>query len=281
MNYGICPLTVVPVRSTNSDKSEMISQLLFGEGYEILSDKPNWLKIRCLHDHYEGWIDAKQHQSITEAYAKSYISQASFCLEWMQPAMGENRAIPLVMGSTLPKYDGLQFKLVKEVFAFSGKVMSPSTQSTTRKNICMVARKYLHAPYLWGGRSPFGIDCSGFSQVVFSMNGIQLPRDSSEQILNGEVVHFAKEAAPGDLAFFKNKKGRIVHVGIVLEEGEIIHASGKVRIDKLDHHGIYNRETSKYSHYLAVIKRLFSEEQSQSSTEMESENDFERYTINP
>ena len=117
--------------------------------------------------------------------------------------------------------------------------------------------RYLNAPYLWGGRSPFGIDCSGFTQLVFKFAGIKLQRDAYQQGGQGSIINFIEEVQPGDLAFFSNDEGAIIHVGIMLKDNRIIHSSGKVRIDKIDHFGIYNAETKKHSHLLKLIKRMF------------------------
>jgi gamma-D-glutamyl-L-lysine dipeptidyl-peptidase len=122
--------------------------------------------------------------------------------------------------------------------------------------ILKLARRYLYAPYLWGGRSPFGIDCSGFTQVVFMMAGLKLKRDASQQVGQGEGVDFAEQAQAADLAFFDNDKGNIVHVGIVMNNNHIIHAAGQVRIDRLDHFGIFNETLGKYTHKLRLIKRF-------------------------
>ncbi len=256
MNFGICPLSVVPVRSSASDKSEMISQLLFGEVVELLESKSSWTKVRCMWDNYIGWVDLKQLKIITQNDVDSYKNNYAHSLELVQGAMTEGHYVPITIGATLPRFDGLKFNLNGSSFTFSGQAISPQEIEPSVDLLLKIARRYLYAPYLWGGRSPLGIDCSGFTQMVFKIIGTPLPRDASQQVEEGELIDFVEQALPGDLAFFKNQKGKIVHTGIIMPEGQIIHASGQVRIDKLDHFGIFNVDKNKYSHKLRVIKRI-------------------------
>jgi len=256
MIYGICSLSVVPIRFGASDTSELVSQLLFGEVYEVVSSKPKWLKIRCTFDGYEGWISKNQHTEITEAVHGRAKKSTDCSMELVQEAMTENYYIPVVLGSSIPEYDGINFALNGTKFTFSGQIVNSNEIVISSDLLIKIAKKYLYAPYLWGGRSPFGIDCSGFVQVVYKMLGFKLERDARKQVDHGEVVNLIIEAKPGDLAFFENTSKKIIHVGIVLENQEIIHASGRVRIDKLDHQGIYNQELGKYTHKLRIIKRV-------------------------
>ena len=255
MNYGICPLSVVPVRSSASDKSEMVSQLLFGETVEFLQKKGSWAKIRCIWDNYIGWVDVRQIKPLPLDDIKRYQKNFAYSLELMQGAMAEGHYLPITIGATLPEFDGLNFRLNGSTFQFSGQAITPDENDPTAELILKIARRYLYAPYLWGGRSPLGIDCSGFSQIVFKLVGIALPRDASEQVKTGEIVDFTAQSQPADLAFFENKKGAVSHVGIILPDNQIMHASGQVRIDKIDHFGIFNETTQKYTHKLRVIKR--------------------------
>jgi gamma-D-glutamyl-L-lysine dipeptidyl-peptidase len=139
---------------------------------------------------------------------------------------------------------------------FSGQVIFPEQVTPNADLLLKIARRYLFAPYLWGGRSPFGIDCSGLTQICFKMMGIAIPRDAYQQAEMGETIDFIEQTQAGDLAFFVNQSNNIVHVGILMTEGQIIHASGRVRIDKIDHLGIYNEETQSYSHKLRIVKRI-------------------------
>jgi cell wall-associated NlpC family hydrolase len=130
--------------------------------------------------------------------------------------------------------------------------------SLNKSNIVNTALLYLNTPYLWGGKTPFGIDCSGFTQMVYKLNGFNILRDASQQASQGEVLSFIEESSPGDLAFFDNNEGEITHVGIIMEDHRIIHAHGKVRIDLLDQSGIYNLDTKIHSHKLRMIKKIVS-----------------------
>ncbi|MEO1514730.1 MAG: C40 family peptidase [Bacteroidota bacterium] len=259
MNFGICPLSVVPLRSSSSDKSEMVSQLLFGEMIEYLEKKGSWRRVRCIWDNYIGWVDDHQIKPITHEEFERYSSQYAFSLELLQAAMGDGYYLPVTLGATLPNYDGIRFSLNGSSYTFSGQAIYPLEVKPTADLILKIARRYLYAPYLWGGRSPMGIDCSGFTQVIFKMVGINLARDAYQQVEHGQLIDFMEQAVAGDLAFFENNKKRITHVGIIMPEGQIIHASGRVRIDRIDHYGIFNEERQKYTHRLRVVKRVLPE----------------------
>jgi len=260
MIYAVCPLSVVPIRSSASDKSEMVSQLLFGETVEIMEIRGSWVKVRCLWDNYIGWTDRKQLKNLPEEEIEIYQKKYALSLELFHGAMADGYSLPITIGATLPRFDGLKFHLNGSSFNFSGQAIEPAKVSQESGILLKIARRYLYAPYLWGGRSPLGIDCSGFTQMVYKMVGISIPRDASQQIEKGRLVDFVEQIQPGDLAFFENKKGRVVHVGIIMPERKIIHASGQVRIDQIDHFGIYNAELDKYTHKLRLCKRLLLDE---------------------
>lgn len=249
-------LSVVPVRKEPTHKAEMVSQLLFGENYRVTQTSDKWLFIKMDWDGYEGWIDKAQHFELPEKDFDAIRTGAfSISAEPISSVSSSLQSIPVLTGSTLPGFDGLNLKIGKQKFVYTGQAIAPEPSNVSLLD--KITLRYLNAPYLWGGRSPFGIDCSGFSQVVFKFLGVTLQRDAYQQAEQGSVVNFVEETQLGDLAFFHNEEGRIIHVGIILKDQKIIHASGKVRIDKLDHFGIFNADTKKYSHQLKIIKRIF------------------------
>jgi len=257
MTFGVCPLSVVPIRSSASDKSEMVSQLLFGELFEVLETKGRkWWKIRCENDNYVGWVVSHQVKPVTPTEFDGYQNRFAYNLELMQAVMAKDHFLPITLGARLPNFDGMRFYLGEAIYTFSGQAVFPADIEINSDFIIKLARRYLQAPYLWGGRSPFGIDSSGLIQVVFQMAGIPMPREPQQQLETGTAVDFIEQTLPGDLAFFENRKGRIAHVGLILPEGGLLHVHGKVRIDKLDHYGAYNEEDGRYTHRLRLVKRI-------------------------
>ena len=260
IGYGVCRLSLVPVRRTPADLSEQVNQLLFGEHYEALEVDASgrWVRIRSYFDQYEGWIDGKQHHSVSKEYF-DYINRTEFKITTdLTSSILYNKSPQIIlMGSMIPISSSELFKM-EEQFAFNGEAKNLG-QKREFEYMKSIALKYLNAPYLWGGKSPFGIDCSGFVQMVFKISGYRIFRDAHQQATQGKIVSYLNEARPGDIAFFKNKEGRIVHTGIMLGEDRIIHAHGKVRIDFLNDEGIMNLETKAYSHTLSHFRRFLTE----------------------
>jgi hypothetical protein len=251
--FGICNLAIIPLRIEPSDRSEIVSQVLFGEHFEILEQQKQWAKIKLQFDEYEGWVDSKQFQIISEADYQQLSSDAiilnSDLIEYITGP--NNLLIPIPLGASLSFLSHNEINT--QNYDFEGLKISGQKP---KSNLINTAFMYLNAPYLWGGKTPFGIDCSGFTQMVYKLNGYRLLRDASQQATQGEALSFIEESEPGDLAFFDNEEGNIIHVGIMMENNYIIHASGKVRIDRLDHLGIYNAETNRHTHKLRVIKKV-------------------------
>lgn len=248
MNYGICPLSVVPLRAEAADTSEMVSQVLYGEQFKVLESRKKWSRIRLNFDGYEGWIDNKQFQFIREEDYKELKRKphtyASDLVDFITTS--EAHLLSVCLGSTVSASTFLSH-------SFEGKFIS---ETFPKQHLIHTALLYLNTPYLWGGKTPFGIDCSGFTQMVYKLNGYTLLRDASQQATQGEALSFIEESEPGDLAFFDNAEGSITHVGIIMADHYIIHAHGKVRIDRLDHSGIFNIDSSTHTHKLRVIKRI-------------------------
>lgn len=256
MERGIANISIIPVRKEASDRSEMVTQLLYGETYTIESKTEKWVEIKVDHDDYIGWIDLKQHTTCNTDFTTKINTTITYDV-W-HPLQLKNEHSPIVIGSKLYNFDGINCKTFNgQKATYNGLAVVPTNFSFSIEKLVKTTNKYLNAPYLWGGRSPFGIDCSGFTQIVFQFFNVWLPRDASQQANIGAAVGFVQEAKPGDLAFFdRPEDGHITHVGIVLEDKKIIHASGKVKIDRLDHHGIFNETLQKYTHTLRIIKRV-------------------------
>lgn len=257
--FGFCNLSIVPCRREPSDKSEMTTQLLFGEHFEVLEEHKNWVYICSAIDGYKSWIDRKQYLPISkethEQLSAQTYSRTSDVVGVITETT-ENISFPITIGSRLPLIKGKEFTIENKKYNFQGSITTPGAKPKRSKIVedCFI---YLNAPYLWGGRTPFGIDCSGFTQMVYRLNGIKLFRDASQQAEQGKMLDFPEEAKPGDIAFFDNEDGSITHVGIVLPDMQIIHASGKVHIDKLDHLGIFSEEKKNYTHNLRILKTMF------------------------
>jgi len=247
MKYGICPISVAPLRLEAKDSSEMVSQILYGEYFKIIEERKKWVKIRLAHDSYEGWIDIKQIIEIeSELYHQINDSKHSFAKDLISHITHHNESLSTItIGAQISTSTFL-----------ADSYHSDKTVGTTKEDLINNALLFLNAPYLWGGRTPLGIDCSGFTQLIYRLSGFKLLRDASQQATQGEVLSFIEEAEEGDLAFFDNNEGIITHVGLIMRDNYIIHAHGKVRIDRLDQSGIFNVEKHLHTHKLRVIKKI-------------------------
>ena len=252
----ICPLSIVPVRKDPSDRAEMVTQWLFGETAEVLERQAKWSRLRFDHDGYEGWVDNKQLLICT----KPNFDPDLRVIDQSTIADLGDRQVLLPYGGVLPFYeDG---SILWQDHRLAVQAVTNHRPELERADLMeFYLHPFLGAPYLWGGRTPAGVDCSGLTQMLFILMGIYLPRDASQQAEEGDPVELLDLSEPGDLAFFENTEDKIVHVGVILtrsEEGDlrIAHASGRVRIDKLDHQGIFNQEEGQYSHKLRMVRRV-------------------------
>ena len=248
MRYGLCNLSIVPLRAEPSDKSELVSQVLYGEHFKVLEKRKFWSRIRLAFDKYEGWIDNKQYILIEKETYKNLDQNteqlSTNLVDFITKDNGQLQTI--VIGTPLNAIQHLKHH-------FDGHI---ATVKKDKSKLIETAKIFLNTPYLWGGKTPFGMDCSGFTQLVYRLNGFKLMRDASQQATQGEALSFIEESEAGDLAFFDNNEGNIIHVGLIMEDHYIIHAHGQVRMDRLDHTGIYNVDTKKHSHKLRVIKKV-------------------------
>ncbi len=251
------------MRKEPSERAEMVSQLLFGEAYQLIEKSEKWLKIATCDCGYEGWISESLFNPIHELDVEDYLHSEKYMLKDFLLFIKEfesNITFPIWIGSSFPMPKDNILILGESIFV----VQLPENQesksnqllSAEQYDLLRFTSTYLEAPYLWGGRTPAGIDCSGLVQLAFKSIGVDLPRDASQQVLHGENVDFITEARSGDVAFFRNDAGEVIHTGIIAGDGTIIHAAGKVRVDRIDSTGIFNKKQEQYTHYLRVIKRL-------------------------
>jgi len=268
MEFGICLQSIVPVRREPAHPSEMVTQILFGELYRVVETNADWIRIQLTYDQYEGWISRLQARLIDESeFIRLYGAETAVSADLIQLVSSETEKMvfPIPMGSSLPGLKDQRFHVENEIFCFEGqtsdaslleKAITPQDRLQSKNSIVQDAMLYLHAPYQWGGRSPFGIDCSGLVQMAYKYKMVKLLRDATQQAAQGEVVSLLAEAEPADLAFFDDPEGNITHVGLLIDRHRIIHCSGQVRIDTIDHEGIYHETLQKYTHKLRLIKRI-------------------------
>ena len=255
MMYLICCVPVSPVRADASHRSEMVSQVLFGEAVQVLEEgQDKWVRVRCLYDRYEGWITTHVFTEIPEPTANA---QSHITADWDNEITINGQRMRIPFGCDLRALQNGNAEWGKYSWSFKGNHLDPQYTKPNEKNIRKLGNLFINTAYLWGGRSVFGIDCSGFVQLIYKACGVPVMRDASQQATQGEGIGFLQEAVCGDLAFFDNHEGKITHVGILLNDHEIIHSSGKVRIDKIDNQGIINTDTSERTHHLRIIKRYF------------------------
>ncbi|MCA1756979.1 MAG: C40 family peptidase [Bacteroidales bacterium] len=251
MKLFICQHLYIPLRTGPSHRAEMGSQILFGERYEVVDTAGSYSLIRLLFDNYHGWID-NDHVIPVKA---DIDTDPKILAADTRVRLDENPPLILPAGSELYAITGDRMGFTNGTLSFRSD--EPLITAPLTGNPVKTASRYLNIPYLWGGRTYMGMDCSGLVQTVYKVHGVSLPRDSFIQAEAGTTINMLNESLPGDLLFFDNKQGKITHVGMLYSEGVIIHCSGSVRLDIIDHQGIFRRDLNRYTHRLRLIKRVF------------------------
>lgn len=261
VEYVIANATVVPVRENPSEGAEQLTQLLFAEPCEVLDRLPRWTKIRSTLDTQEGWVDFKMVSLAPSLIASSPHRLEAVVATPMAAAtpMDGGADLLLTLGTRLPNYSHGTFEVLGKQYLINPATVRGERREARGEEICAIAQTLLNTPYLWGGKNAMGMDCSGFTQVVYATQGINLLRNAREQMTQGELVPSLAEAQPGDLAFFDHadrdpKATNISHVGVLLSPTEIIHCSGCVHIDTIDEQGIHLPD-GELTHHLVQIKR--------------------------
>ena len=266
VEYVIAHCTVTPVRQEPSEGSEQLTQLLFGEVCEVLDRLPRWTKIRSTLDGQEGWVDFKMlspapisSQEVKGERLKIKGEGVISVPMAIATDMETSEELMLTLGTRLPNYSHGTFEVLGKQYLINPATVRGEKREARGEDICAIAQTLLNAPYLWGGKNAMGMDCSGFTQVVYAAMGVNLLRNAREQMTQGELVPSLAEAQPGDLAFFDHadrdpKATNISHVGLLLSPTEIIHCSGCVHIDTIDEQGIHLSD-GELTHHLVQIKR--------------------------
>lgn len=252
MERYICENVFIPLRIGPTHRSEMLSQILFGEKYRILDQVDHWLKVVTEFDNFSGWIDKNHIQNSTDEsnLPGIVLNRSLLCYK------PDKTKMILEAGCDIynPDFEKNTFIAGNNSYYAGGDFSKTFISST--ESLSDTAMRFINSPYIWGGRIPSGLDCSGFTQLIYKIHGKPIPRNSWMQAEIGEVISFLDETKPGDLVFFDDEQGKIAHVGMIISRGLVIHASGWVRIDSIDHQGIYRQEIKGYSHRLRTIRRI-------------------------
>ena len=264
---GILLHSIVPLRATGSEEAEQLTQLLFGETVDVLEEAERWIRVHNHADGMEGWVDFKMLTKMSDDEFASYSAalKEATALVGMPMAFALSRnngqTIPLAAGTRLPKYKDGTFEILGVPFQIEPGMVLEGPLPLSQDSLMQLSRFLLNAPYLWGGKNVLGMDCSGLTQVLMSLMGVQILRNASEQATQGQPVASLKDAQPCDLVFF-DKNGRVTHVGILLTEDTVLHCSGRVKVEKIDEEGIVSSENNTlyhvgdHTHHLCGIRRF-------------------------
>ncbi len=242
--YGFCHAPVCAVRKEPSDCTEMVTQLTFGETVEVRDQKAHWIEITTLTDGYTGYVDRRHLIGISEKELRKWHDE---------------RHIQTGLSGTIETPWGLQMTPAGSFIGAHtdfniGKYAFQRENREGELNAESFSSSFLNVPYLWGGKTSFGIDCSGLTQLYYRILGINLPRDAAQQQQEGLQIEL-DEAQKSDLFFYQNTSGKVTHVGLYVAEEQIYHASGRVRLDSLKNGNIWNEELGEITHQFHSIKR--------------------------
>jgi hypothetical protein len=264
--YGIINLSVANIRSKPDDRAELTSQALLGTPVKILKKSSGFFLVQT-PDEYIGWTDDEGVSSMNKNQLDDWLTSekiiytTEFGFSYSEPNEYSVRVSDLTAGNVLMKLgeqkDFINTKYPDGRIAFIKKTECQNfskwinKKDATSEDILHTAQSFMGIPYLWGGTSAKGMDCSGFTKTVYFLNGIILERDANQQSFQGELVDTKdgfEKLLPGDLLFFGSQatdstKERITHVGIYMGDYKFIHASGKVKINSFD------RNASNFSEY--------------------------------
>ena len=271
MVKGIILHSIVPLRAEGSEESEQLTQLLFGETVDVLEEAERWIRVRNDADRMEGWVDFKMLTKMSDDEFRDYSSRLEHSTAMVRMPMAyalsrnNGQTIPMAAGTRLCDYktaDGYgHFSILGVPFTIDPGMVLEAPLPLNQDSLMNLSRLFLNTPYLWGGKNALGMDCSGLTQVLLSLMGVQILRNASEQATQGTSVETLRDAQPCDLVFF-DKKGRVTHVGILLTNDTVLHCSGRVKVEKIDEEGIVSSENytlyrvGDHTHHLHSIKRF-------------------------
>lgn len=260
--FGVCKVSVAGILTQPDKRSALLSQALFGEYVVVIKRKSkHWFKVKCVWDETIGWINPLQFYFSEDINEEDATTCNAFSLEMMHGLYSNSMTLPITIGSNLQNCDGINLRMPFGKYQYTGQIVNLEQAINNKSILCKIALRYLHAPFMNGGRTALGIDSSGLIQMAFKMIGTTLPRTCLEQSELGTDIGFVAYSQVGDLAFFANGKNEISHVGFIVEPNKIIHVHGRVKIDQLDNQGIYDLETKKYSYKLRTIRRVLNDDQ--------------------